>query len=188
MKAHLRYAAYVLRHKWFVLLAGLRLGVPVWQLLVHDLSKFSPSEWGAYVDYFYGGPRLPFEEMGVYAKTHHFDATWKKSKEGVKEAFDRAWNHHQKANPHHWQYWILWKDDGTKKALPMPDRYVREMVADWQGAGRALGKPDTCAWYKANKGKMVLDEKTRYRVEGYLGYDDVWPYRPTPSPGGEEAA
>jgi hypothetical protein len=43
------------------------------------------------------------------------------------------------------------------------------MVADWQGAGRALGKPDTRAWYEANKGKMQLAPLSRARVEGLLG-------------------
>ena len=41
MLPHLRYLSYVLRHKWYVLWAGLWLGVPLWRLLIHDWSKFS---------------------------------------------------------------------------------------------------------------------------------------------------
>lgn len=50
MRPHLRYALYVARHKWFVLLAGRRTGAPLWRLLVHDWSKLTPAEWGAYVE------------------------------------------------------------------------------------------------------------------------------------------
>ena len=46
MKAHLRYLGYVLRHKWFVLVAGLKVGAPLWRLLIHDWSKFTAAEWG----------------------------------------------------------------------------------------------------------------------------------------------
>jgi hypothetical protein len=169
MRPHVQYLRYVLRHKWFVFLAGLELGVPLWQLIVHDYTKFLPCEWFAYAAYFYGGPHRPLAEMTHYEKTHYWDIAWRRSKEGVQAAFDIAWNHHQKANPHHWQYWVLLMDDGGIVTLPMPDRFLREMVADWQGVGRALGKPDTRAWYEANKGKMQLAPLSRARVEGLLG-------------------
>jgi DnaJ-class molecular chaperone len=44
-----------------------------------------------------------------------------------------------------------------------------EMAADWRGAGQALGKLDTLAWYKANKDKMILNRETRAAVEELLG-------------------
>lgn len=50
-------------------------------------------------------------------------------------------------------------------ALDMPDVYRREMLADWMGAGRALGKPDTEAWYKARKDKIQLHPDTRAWIE-----------------------
>ncbi|MEW6726891.1 MAG: DUF5662 family protein [Bacillota bacterium] len=53
--------------------------------------------------------------------------------------------------------------------LPMPDRYRKEMLADWHGAGKAQGKPDTKAWYLANKDKMLLHPETRDWVEAQLG-------------------
>ena len=51
------------------------------------------------------------------------------------------------------------------RALAIPPHYVREMVADWIGAGRAQGKPDVAAWYAANAAKMVLHDDTRALVE-----------------------
>lgn len=60
----------------------------------------------------------------------------------------------------------------------MPRRYVSEMVADWMGAGRALGKPDTQAWYTANRDRMILHQDTRRDVEMLLkgppDHDPTW--------------
>jgi hypothetical protein len=229
MTAHLRYLRYVLRHKWYVLVAGLRTGAPLWRLLIHDWSKFTPSEWGAYVAKFYGGP-MTQERIADYhgdARDHRMRAG--PFKEQVDADFDRAWLHHQKRNRHHWQYWVLMEDDPkshrwaitsadggmrhhaitdygsdesgrvrfdvdaldiTKpgsddryrvaarlvrdatryRALPMPDAYVREMVADWMGAGRAItGRWEVREWYAKNAEKMVLHPDTRSRVGELLG-------------------
>lgn len=145
MNKHLQYLSYVLRHKYYVFIGCMKLGVSWWQAIIHDMSKFYPVEWFAYVEYFNGNP--PFNN---------------------KDQFDRAWNHHQKANPHHWQYWLLLMDDGNLIALDMPDKFVREMVADWYGAGMALGKPDIRGWYEATKHQKTLHPSTRICVEAYL--------------------
>jgi len=51
----------------------------------------------------------------------------------------------------------------------MPDADRKEMLADWRGAGRALGKPDTWAWYEAEKRDSIfLHPKTREWVEAEL--------------------
>lgn len=56
------------------------------------------------------------------------------------------------------------------KALEMPDRYRREMVADWRGTGRAIsGKDDTASWYAKNRDKIILHPRTREWVEHQLG-------------------
>lgn len=142
-----QYASYVARHKWFVFRAGLRTGAPLWRLIIHDWSKLTPAEWKPYVDSFYGGERTP----------------------EVREAFDRAWSHHQHNNPHHWQYWLLQEDNGGLKVLSMPDHFIREMVADWMGAGRAItGKWEVGTWYAKNYTKIRLAEDTRYRVDNLV--------------------
>lgn len=58
--------------------------------------------------------------------------------------------------------------DAGLVVLPMPDKYRREMLADWRGAGKAQGKPDTRAWYEANKNKIVLHAETREWIEANL--------------------
>lgn len=52
----------------------------------------------------------------------------------------------------------------------MPDRYVREMVADWASAGYCQnGKLEVVEWYYDNKYGMTLHPQTRKRVEELLG-------------------
>jgi hypothetical protein len=215
MKAHWRYLIYVLRHKWFVLVAGLRLRVSLIQLITHDWSKFLPSEWGPYVAYFYGDlPEHDPEDPCKWMRRGYYGPT----KADAQAAFDVAWNYHQKRQPHHWQYWLLttdqpratWvitsTDGGMRYAgvanyelfpdrnfaemsasgeqahqdaewlrtilnrapvpLQMPERYVREMVADWMGAGRAItGRWEVAQWYARSRPHIILHPATRARVE-----------------------
>jgi len=135
----LKLIRVILLHKWYVLLAGWRLRVPLRRSLVHDLSKFSPAEFGPYARHFYGK-----EGFGDPAK------------------FDFAWDHHKQWNPHHWEFWACVIID------PMPMVYVREMIADWLAAGRAYNGvwPDlhNYTWYKDNKPKMHLHPDTEMRI------------------------
>jgi len=95
-------------------------------------------------------------------------------KDGTKQynetkEFAKAWNSHQKRNKHHYQYWLLTWDNGKTEPLEMEDCYIREMVADWFGAGKAItGKWDAKNWYNANKHKMMLHENTTLRVKELL--------------------
>lgn len=152
---HRQYLRYVVRHKWFVLRAGLALGVPWWRLVLHDWTKFLPREWFPYVRFFYTG--APSSKTGSsIAKRATPD-------------FEQAWNHHQHKNDHHWQFWIRHGDDGSTLVLPMSDAARREMLADWRGAGRALGQPDTAAWYRTHRDHMTLHADTRAWIEDQLG-------------------
>lgn len=157
MRAHIAYLKYVLRHKWFVFVAGLKTRTPLWRLIVHDWTKFLPCEWGPYVRSFYNPDGSKRD--------------WRTRTEVDKLAFDAAWNHHQKVNPHHWQHWLLVtdSDEPRYRAIDMPRNCVREMVADWAGAGRAItGKWEVADWYLKNANKMILSEITRADVEWWL--------------------
>lgn len=127
MKRYASYLKAVLRHKWFVFFECIRLGVPLWAALIHDWDKFLPGTFISYAKSFYDP---------VGAKRYSPDP-----------AFNLVWNFHQKINKHHWQYWVLIMDKGDIVPLPMPDRHRREMLADWIGAGKAYGNPNTRAWY-----------------------------------------
>lgn len=156
--SHWMYLKYVLRHKWFVLMAGLKLHVPLWQLIIHDWTKFLPSEWTPYVHYFY---RKDLQEAEMRQGMSDYGVL-EAAPYGVfiEDRFNMAWNLHQKRNKHHWQYWVLMNDDGPVWPMPIPDRYMREMVADWCGAGRAItGKWDVRTWYDKNKDKIQIRNK-----------------------------
>ena len=146
---HLAYLEYVLRHKLYVLKACRLTGASLWRGLVHDWSKFLPSEWMPYSECFYAP-----DGTKQYMET---------------PAFNQAWLDHQHRNAHHHQHWVLRTDNGAAIAMPMPDEYVCEMVADWVGAGLAItGKMDVKAWYEKSKNKMVLHPETRAKVETLL--------------------
>jgi hypothetical protein len=160
MRAHIAYLNYVIRHKWFVFLACRKWGVPLWRAIIHDWTKFTPAEWGPYVHAFYnadGSKKDPKRE----------NTTLEVSKLG--DAFRVAWNSHQKRNPHHWQYWVLINDEDGIQHLPMPETYIREMLADWEGAGQAItGKADPKGWYLRNGSRMLMHNDTRLTVEWLL--------------------
>ena len=132
----LRLLIAILRHKWYVLFAGWRLKVPLWRLLVHDLSKFSPVEFGPYARHHYGD-------------------------KGDPESYARAWQHHWRHNAHHWEHWPSY-------GLAMPEKIVREMVADWLAAGRAYeGRwPDlhNFTWFRENAHTMNMHPMTWLRL------------------------
>ena len=174
MSAHMKYLRYVLVHKWFVLVAAVRLrkrGVTArgiwWRVLVHDLSKLLPSEWTPYVVYFNTDAKSNeyFDMCADYGLPEI--SPWGAS---VIDDFQVAWLHHQKRNRHHWQYWLLREDDHPKALpIPMPWVYVVEMVADWMGAGRAITVEwDVESWYSANAHKIDICKRTRERVESAL--------------------
>lgn len=192
---HLAFLKSLLRHKWFTLLECRRLGI-LRLGIIHDWTKFTPSEWGPYVQWFYGERvaiecSLPHErgnkrgdsliafepgEDGLVIPHHFVVMSYDSELEiaeclpwSAKEAFDVAWNHHQKSNKHHWQFWVLIGGQDSTRCLPMPDRYRREMLADWRGAGRAYGNPDTKGWYLKNKDKIQLHDDTREWIEEQLG-------------------
>jgi hypothetical protein len=151
---HWRYFTYLARHKWFVFLAGRRTGAPVWRLLIHDWSKFLPVEWIPYAVKFYGSPVGSDPPAEITRR---------------RDAFDRAWLHHQHWNQHHWQHFLLKEDSGGFRALRMPDSLAKEMVADWMGAGRAItGQWDVLPWYQANREKIILHPTTRVLVDKIL--------------------
>ena len=156
---YIQYLQYVIRHKWFVMCECFKVGI-YWQGLIHDISKLLPSEFLPYAEHFCGsktGIGRGRDETGYYKPTDTGD-----------EAFDFAWLLHQKRNKHHWQWWCLPEDEGGLKVLEMPVKYRKEMLADWRGAGKALGTPSVNKWYKANKNRMSLGCDTREWVESLL--------------------
>lgn len=155
-----RYVWLTVQHKVFVFRAGLRTGAPVWRLVIHDWSKFLPSEAPHYGRQFFGAADDPL-------------------------GFSLAWNHHQKRHPHHWEYWQMVTGhnrggypDGSP--LPMPWWAVREMVADWMGASRAYTgawpTSESWPWFEREWPSLrtQLHEQTTRRVMKVLADTDLF--------------
>lgn len=132
------------QHKKYVLEAGLLVGgIPEEQLFNHDASKFTEAEYPHYARQFHGD-------------------------KGDPHGFAMAWLHHIHHNPHHWQHWVF--PDGYAPAgsrseggvMPMPERYLREMVADWLGASLAYTDSwDMSPWLNRHLAEMKLHSETR---------------------------
>jgi hypothetical protein len=167
MKAYFRYFKYILVHKYFVFLAGLKIKAPFWLLLIHDWSKLLPSEFFPYADYFYNKWKRDKENIKAFGLFKIAEAA--PFGYYTKDRFNMAWLFHQRRNKHHWQYWFLIQDEDSSFPLPMPDKYAREMVADWAGAGRAItGHWGVGAWYEKNNERIKLHPDTRLFVESLL--------------------
>ena len=131
-----------------------------WRGLVHDWHKLLPSEFFPYARFFHnadGSKRQVRGKSGYY-----------KPYDTGNSAFDRAWVKHFQRNDHHPQSWLSPKDGNGCRALPMSDNAIREMICDWQGAGRAQGVNewwDVWPWYKENRNKLQLSPSTRACLE-----------------------
>lgn len=79
-----------------------------------------------------------------------------------------ACNHHHKRNKHHYQYWVCLTDQGNTVVCEMPDKYRRELLADWRAASKAYGKISLIEWYTARRDKIVLHDNTRAWLEERL--------------------
>ncbi len=109
----------VFHHKKLVAKYCFRAGL-YWQGITHDLSKFSPREFIPGVRYFQG---------------------WRSPNEGERQenGFSAAWLHHKGRNRHHLEYWTDYVN-GQFAGIPMPPRYLTEMLCDRIAASRTYKK------------------------------------------------
>jgi len=118
----------------------------MYQGFVHDLSKFSPTEFIESVKYFQGD-RSPI-------------AACKEDK-----GYSDAWFHHRGRNKHHPEYWVDKLYSGGVP-VPMPYRYELEMVCDIIAASKTYnGKSFTMDmpyvhWMSKLKKTTLVHEKT----------------------------
>lgn len=138
---YLRYFWQLLKHQRHILKAGRLTGVPFWRLLIHDWSKFLPSEFIPYARNDRGHPR------------------GREPKDG--DDFQLAWLFHQNGNKHHWAFWISRSGRKANEPFPMPVSYAREMVADWLAASKSkIGSWNIAVWLNENGPKMLLHKET----------------------------
>ena len=146
----------ITRHKWMVMKYCFRVGLYK-QGLLHDLSKYSPTEFLVGCKY-YQGYRSPNngerEERGV----------------------SNAWLHHKGRNRHHFEYWVDYAlgTDTVIAGVPMPRRYIAEMVMDRISAcrnysGDTYTDASPLEYFLKNKDRLWFMHKTTKReLEGLL--------------------
>ncbi len=127
------------------------------QGLMHDLSKYSPTEFIVGAKY-WQGTRSP------------------NSAEREAIGYSSAWLHHKGRNKHHYEYWIDYSSkeiEGGMAPAPMPKRYIVEMFMDRVAAckvyhGKEYTDKDPLAYYQSGKTPQFLHPKTQKLLEKLL--------------------
>ena len=142
IKNFFKHLHTVNRHRWEVFKLCVKVGIPLRGLL-HDLSKYSYTEFSESVKYFADGKYSPLKrckEINGYSK---------------------AWIHHFGRNKHHYEYWY---DSAAPKPKPViPFKYMLEMICDRVAASKVYRKKDYSSAYPLEyfykeKPKMVLND------------------------------
>lgn len=157
MNKYWQHFKTITKHKWVVMMNCFHCGL-YWRGLVHDLSKYGPTEFFSSARYFQG-TRSPID--------------------AEKEAtgYSLAWQHHKGHNPHHWEYWI--DNVGTYKNDPIkvPYKYVVEMICDWIGAGQVYSKEkwtqhEPLQYYNKVKSSRIIHPETERLILMFLNIID----------------
>ena len=145
----------ITRHKLLVMHYCFRIGLYK-QGLLHDLSKYSPVEFLVGCKY-YQGDRSP------------------NNAEREETGLSLSWLHHKGRNRHHYEYWIDYVpgDDRIINGVPMPRKYIAEMVMDriaaskiYQGKNYTDAAPYT--YFSRNKEYIVMHPETKECLDRIL--------------------
>ena len=110
-----RHFKTITKHKLLVMQGCFKVGL-YWQGITHDLSKYSPIEFRNGAKY-YQGTRSP------------------NAAEREDKGYSEAWMHHKGRNRHHYEYWQdVNLQSGVYEPVPMPRKYLAEMVMDRRAA------------------------------------------------------
>ena len=153
-----RHFVTITTHRRFVRRHCFEMGL-FRQGLLHDLTKYSPTEFLVGAKYFQGDRSPNNAEREATGKS-------------------LAWLHHKGRNKHHLEYWIDYNLNKEDKEHPlcgtqMPVRFVAEMFADRMAACKVYqGKDYTCRnpweYYKKGRDHYLLHDKTRRQLEFML--------------------
>ena len=144
LKNMIKHFILITRHRWIVLKLCCRVGLP-WRGIVHDLSKYSPTEFFESIEY-YEGNRSPI--VGA-----------KKDK-----GYSEAWLHHKGKNKHHCEYWV--DMNAPDKTPIMPYKYTAEMICDKLAAGiiyqgKNWNKEYPINYWKKEREKAQMNENLK---------------------------
>lgn len=142
-------------HKFLVMKGCFRVGLYK-QGLLHDMSKYTPTEFLVGCKY-YQGTASP------------------NNREREEKGYSSAWLHHKGRNRHHLEYWIDY-GVGTEKTMTgtrMPLKYVVEMFIDRVAACKNYQKEkytDKSPWqyYEKGRGNYMIHPDTQKLLEKLL--------------------
>lgn len=156
VKGHFRT---ITEHKLLVMEHCFRIGL-YRQGLMHDLSKYMPSEFLMGCMYYADGKASP------------------NNKEREAKGYSGAWLHHKGRNRHHFEYWLDYSLDKGKGKYPlqpvqMPRKYVAEMLMDRICASKNYNKEaytrhDPLAYFERGRGHYLLHPQTSRELHGML--------------------
>lgn len=147
----------ITKHKLMVMKYCFRIGLYK-QGLLHDLSKYSPTEFWQGCKY-YQGNRSP------------------NNAEREETGLSKAWLHHKGRNKHHFEYWIDYAAkpcDTVIEGIQMPRKYVAEMIMDRICASRVYNGKNyndelPLQYYMRTKDRMwFIHKETKRQMEFLL--------------------
>lgn len=156
MNKALSHFITITKHRHQVIRHAYRAGI-LWRGLLHDLSKYSITEFSVGASH-YQGTRSPNEA------------------EREEYGYSKAWLHHKGRNKHHFEYWTDY-DYKTKKiiAVQMPRKYVVEMFCDRVAASKIYMKSDytdrsALEYFMRSKQTRFINKETSDQIEHLLRY------------------
>ena len=146
----------ITRHKLLVMHYCFRAGLYK-QGLLHDLSKYEPVEFLVGCKY-YQVDRSP------------------NNAEREETGLSKSWLHHKGRNKHHFEYWVDYApgDEHIINGVPMPRKYIAEMVMDRISAsrnylGNKYDQHQPLEYFMKSKEKLwFIHPKTKRDLEGLL--------------------
>ena len=150
----IRHFKTITYHKLLVAEGCFRVGL-YRQGLLHDMSKYSPTEFLVGCKYYQG-----FQSPN--------------NAERLNRGYSSAWLHHKGRNKHHFEYWTDYSRETHRvEPVKMPLKYLIEMFCDrvaackiYQGKNYTDGAP--LAYYHRGRGKQIMHPETGAFLEKLL--------------------
>jgi len=152
MGKYWEYFKYVMQHKKNVFIECWKEGM-YWHAFAHDNSKLRLSEFIPYAKFFKAKNRAE----GKYNIRDEKDPS-----------FLSGWLLHQKRNKHHWNYWVCVSRKNEIIPMPMPKKYIKQMICDWRAMSKKFGGTPQ-EYYLRMKDGFILHPETEKWTEIYLG-------------------
>lgn len=157
----LKHFHTVNKHRFIVFINCIKCGIP-FRGLVHDLSKYSPTEFIPSARYC-TGKKSPIGE--------------ERKAEG---GYSRVFIHHTRKNRHHYEYWVD-VTTGDIILAPIPYKFILEMCCDMISASEVYNKKNydrsmPLAYFLKNEKKSMMHQAskdfviqvlTRYKDTGF---------------------